>query len=271
MGGPKVPSTQDTTAGVLQAYQQYLPGLANAAAKSIPKIDQATLKSSQQTSPQYAALQQQLLAQFGPQAGAVGDLINRNSAMSGAQSDLGILNGPGEGIVRQGQDLARIADPEYYKNRELLSGGLEKLIGGQDPNVLTGGELTAATRGLNMIPGGVNPAGNPSMTTAIANAGVYGDALSQKRNQYSQALQTATGAAPALKSGTDTFQQALGRPSTSNVGTGQFSSSPQQNQAGAQFTQSALGGVTGIGAQTQQLAANRQTPLSVTGEAASSY
>lgn len=131
--------------------------------------EQQVINALRQVAPQKMQLSAQLLNQFGPQLAA-------------AQ--------PG---------ITKAAEPEYFSTRGLTSGAIGKMLSGMDPNAMTPGELESATRGVNRSNVFAGTAFGRSPTTAIANAGTFGQNLSNKRAQYMQGIGTATAALPTFR------------------------------------------------------------------------
>jgi hypothetical protein len=194
--GPKPPKMNVVGSTQYKQAQKFLPGLARTIAGTTPVIEQGKYNAAAQVSPQYASLDLMLKDAFGQKESDA----NAKIADANIRNLTNIQNTSGRDLASSNLELSKIADPEYYRTRETLSNGINSLVNGQDPNKLTDSELENATRGVNrtnIATGNVNP----SQTQTISNALTFGDELSKKRNQFSQALATATGALPTLKSG----------------------------------------------------------------------
>jgi len=221
------PNMSEVTRAQYRQAIRYLPQLSQVIAGTTPVMAQGQYNAAAQTSPQYAALDLALKNQYGvPTADANAAIASRNTSNL---SD--IFSGAGSDLIRSSTETAKIADPEYYRSREQLGAGVDKLLSGQDPNRLTEAELENATRGVNrtnIATGNVTP----SQTQTISNAMTFGDELSKKRALFGDALGRATGALPAMKSGADTFRQVTGQPGTSGLGDTNFGVQ-KQGESGA--------------------------------------
>jgi len=271
MGQPVPQTTQESMAQVLQAYSTYLPKVAQAAIGQIGPTEQAKLASSQAVSPGYSQLQADLFKQFGPQLAETGNQINAQNAQASAASDLSVLQGPGRDLVTSADALSRELNPGFYTARDEVGGGISKLLGGMDPNKLTSAELENQSRGLSRI-GATSAAGNPSMTSALANAGTFGDALSKKRSDYMGALQTATGGIGALAPTSDVLQTAVGRSSAMNTGADKFMGAKENTgQDAFSMAGNFMNTVAGTNQQANDLYQNRTTGADRALSAVSSY
>lgn len=221
-GDPAAPSASESTGQQMQALIQYLPSFLKTVSGQIQPTEQALINSSKAISPQKEQLSTDLYRQFGPQVNKIGSDIAAQNALSQSSSDAAVANsGSAKSLVQGTSDLSRLIDPEFYKNREATSAKYLDLIGGMDPNRLSGAEAANAERGLNRLnesSGNANTPNNP--TAAIANAGVFGQALNAKRSLLSQALAGFAPIQSGSRSGIDTFQMTTGKPSMPAFGQG---------------------------------------------------
>jgi len=235
-GGPIHQSTQETTASQLAAYIKYFPQLLQSVAGNTGTVERAQLGLSKELAPQQSALQADIARQFMPEFTQIGLDQARQQALGTAQTDAALLAGPGRDVVRNLTEAQRLADPEYFKQRELAMGALEKLFGSlSDPNAGMGAtERAEVERTLareNAARGNVAPTQMGTVEAAMR-FGSAGEARkSAKQAAISQAVQTAAGAAPSMRSGVDAFQVTTGKPS-SNVGVARFGD-VDANQGGA--------------------------------------
>lgn len=235
-GGPIHQSTQETTADQLAAYIKYFPQLLQSVAGNTGTVERAQLGLSKELAPQQSALQADIARQFMPEFTQIGLDQARQQALGTAQTDAALLAGPGRDVVRNLTEAQRLADPEYFKQRELAMGALEKLFGSlSDPNAGMGAtERAEVERTLareNAARGNVAPTQMGTVEAAMR-FGSAGEARkSAKQAAISQAVQTAAGAAPSMRSGVDAFQVTTGKPS-SNVGVARFGD-VDANQGGA--------------------------------------
>lgn len=224
MGGdPPAPTAQETTSEMLQAVIQHLPALVQVTGEVAPQSEADRLAVAQQYAPQWGALQQQMFDLYGPQLGQTAANIEAQARRATAAADADIMSGPGRDLVEQTLELQRLADPEYFALREQMGGQLGNLLGSIDVNGLSPSErreMEAALYRQNMARGNAT---NPSAITTLESANQFGSALQAKRNALGQALGVAAGAAPTLRTGIDTLQASLNRPSQApGLATSQF-------------------------------------------------
>lgn len=228
MGGdPQAPTPNESMEQVLKAYQDNLPGFLQTANTNILPTERAKLQAAQATGPGYAALQQQLYDTFGPAMSATGSKILEDQALAQAATDSKVLAGPGKELITQALEAQKLADPEYYKTRELASNRLGDLLGSIDlSGGLSKGENESISRRLAQENQARGTAIAPSQTDVVSGALKFGQAGRQRevenKNLLNSALQTANQAIPAFKSGTDVFQVATGKPSQANPGDNKF-------------------------------------------------
>ncbi len=267
MGDAPAPAANESMANVLQAYQQNLPGFLSTANANILPSEQARLNAAQTISPGYARLNAQLFDEIAPQLSQTGSNIARQEALNQAQTDAAVLAGPGADVVRQQNILQREIDPEYYAQRTNTSNNLSRLFDSIDlSGGLSGGETEAIRRGLAQEGQARGTSTSPSMTETVANATTYGAAANDRRNQarsqLTSALNTATGALPAMRSGTDAFQVATGRSSQPNSGNSQFTGVNQNlGQSTDAMANNVLNSATGLATQQNEINANRRDGL----------
>ena len=225
-GDPPAPTTQETTAQMMQAIQDYLPGVMGTVNTQILPNELAQLQASQAVSPGYAALQAQLYGTTGRDLNRIGNEIAQENALASASRDAAVMAGPGMDLIRQANAAQREIDPEYYATRAATSAGLADMF-----KPMSGGEEEAINRYLNRQNFGRGTLNVPSMSQVVQNAQTFGNA---SRDRLGQAIQMATSAMPQFRSGVDVFQQATGKPSFANTGEQRFMGARQE--AGQQST-----------------------------------
>lgn len=249
MGGdPHPTSTQESTAAVIDAYTKGLPGLMQAYNTQIGPNELAQLASSQATSPAYAKLQADIYGTTGKDLNRIGNEISDENALASTKRDLATYAGGGKDLIKQVSEAQAVADPEFYKNKMLLGQNLEKLL--NTGGTLNEGELSQIERGLNRLGQYSGNANAPSASNVAANALTFGQAGA---NKFNTALQLATAALPALKSGIDANQVATGKQSIANTGDQKFIGATQGagNQVAGQST-----GLLGAATQSENNRAN---------------
>ena len=260
-GDPPAPTTNESMASILEAYKANLPGLSNVIQQELLPMAQAQQNASAIINPQQAALQAELYAKYGPQLNQIGNQIAQQNAMSQATSDLNVLKGPGQELIKQGIEAQKLADPEFYTARAQTGDAVSKLLSSIDLSGLSGGERAEVERSLNRdnVARGTNA--TPTATSTVANAMTFGNALNNKRAQMNQAIQTATGFMGGAKSGVDPFQVATGRSSNNNTGESKFTGVQDVSQAGLNFGNNVLNQAGQMQQTAMGINANRRDSL----------
>jgi len=158
--------------GVLAAY----PSLAQAFADQIQPIDETLAASIESYFPRIAEVQ-------------------RQQALKDAEATRQIFTGDLPAFqqgARTVDQLAREFDPEFYKTRSTLAGGLNDLM---QPG-LTGGERSEVERAINQRSAQTGNLNSPANLETVANAATYGGAA---RDRFTQGLNLANQALPNLK------------------------------------------------------------------------
>jgi hypothetical protein len=220
---------------------------------------QYDLATQQAIAPQEQALAYGLNSEYAPKY-----------AQLGSTTDLNAIQGAGGQGVLAANKLQQQIDPEYFQGRAAANDKLQALLSGQDPNRLTGAEREDVARGLARSGYQSGELNTPSNQGAIEAAGVYGSALNAKRNNVANAINTATGALPQFRTGTDAFAQAT---SGARFGQTPFQGgqntavSGQSQQAGQQLGQNVLGLTGSLQQLRMQLDAQRRDKIDRTNEA----
>jgi hypothetical protein len=209
---PKITSTQESMDAVMKAMTENVGPYAEAVRQIIGPTEQAKVDANRMILPQQNALQYEQMREFLPKYTDI-DLANAKArAVGTVNQDTAALNqAKASGLVANALDLQKTADPEYYKNRELLSGKLGQMAA-FDPNKLSGSEVAQINRGLNQT-----SMGAPNLGAALQAASTFGSALAKRRGENQSYTQTIAGALPMMRSGFDPYQVATGK----NSGPGQ--------------------------------------------------
>lgn len=215
MGQPEI-NNQQINEQSMQALVKYLPEYLRTTAAGIGPTEMAKLQSAQQTAPGEAQLQYDIYSQFAPRFSAVGSDIAQQEAMRQAQSDLGLLRGPGGEIAQQLFNIQKTFDPEYFKMRENALAASNLLAGSmEDPNApMSAAERSEVDRSLarNNLARGTEA---PTATSAVSDAMAYGRAGEERKTRKQQNIAAILGAqagsAPAMQSGVDPGAAVLGR------------------------------------------------------------
>lgn len=177
-------------AGVTLGINRYLPSIFNTIAQA-----------QTQQAPAITESQLKLLQQYGPQFTEAESAMSSLGAKRAAESQLDIQKTITPELMARNQELARQADPEFYKTRANVSGAAEDLINSINPNGLTEGEMTLAERSQNRtnIGQGTQNTGSPS--AGIKSALGFDNRLSAKRDQLNSVLGNIGSFMPNMKSG----------------------------------------------------------------------
>jgi hypothetical protein len=216
MGAEKINSNQ-ISAESLQNLVNYLPQYMQAAAGQVLPTGQAQLEASKVLAPQQSQLEYDIYSRFAPMFSQVGTQIAGQQQLGQAANDLAVIRGAGGDLAKELTAAQRLADPEFYKMRELMLGGAEKLYGSlSDPSgELSGSERAEIDRTLarqNLARGTEAPTATSTVSDAMK-FGAAGEARkNQRQDQIAKALGVSASAAPAMKSGVDVGAATLGRP-----------------------------------------------------------
>jgi hypothetical protein len=226
-GGPTYQNSQETTGDMMKAWTQYMPELTRVTGENILPMELAQLQAQQQLAPQQAQLSYNLASQYLPQFTQLGVDQARQQAMGQAESDVALMAGPGRELAANTLAIQQVLDPEFYKSRGQAGDALTSLFGSlDDPTTgLSGAEREEVTRTLardNASRGNLDATQNSTVEAAMQMGSAGQARKSQKQAAIGQAVQAAAGAMPAFRTGVDALQLTTGRPSTPNVGLGQF-------------------------------------------------
>lgn len=221
---PPAQNPGESTAQTLQGLIQNLPDLVKVVGANILPYEQSMQNAANIIAPQNQQLQADLYSKFAPQLNKVGQDIYNSNVSNTAAADLNALKGPGadlnKEVLRQQEEI----DPEFFANRAAAGQKFQELLGGMDPNKLSGSELAQTERGINRL--NAQNGANPTASSTLLNAaGTFGNALTNKRSQLLQALDTFQGVQAGSKSGIDAFQTATGKPANNNYGANQLTGS----------------------------------------------
>lgn len=238
-GDAPAPTTQESTRDMLASLVAYMPDLTKAYTTALPALEQSSIDTKKQVSPQEAQLSLDLYKQFAPQANELGQQIYKSNQMAQAGTDAEIMAGPGKLLGANALEAAKVVDPEYYKTRAATADSYTKLLGSLDPTRLSEGELAAAERGANRMNFGAGLMGSTSRQAGLRNALMFDDRLTAKKGMLTQALGNAPGVAQSTKSGMDPYMMATGKTSYPQLGANALTGTTPSN-----FGQSA-GALTG--------------------------
>lgn len=219
-GDPAPPPNTESSQAVLDAYTHGLPQILKIMQDQVGPTDQAFFNSRQNIAPQEAALDTKMY---------------QDNAPALAQAGIGAANAAfdngGSALATKAQGLQRQVDQPWYDARDQAGGKLADLLGGMDPNQLTGAESANVERGLNRTNGANGTLNNPDNNAVLKNAMTFGSALDQKRSNVANAINSATQFLGQGKSGIDTFAQATGQTGTAQFGAPAYNSQGQGQNA----------------------------------------
>lgn len=226
---PKLAKPSKVGINVLQALKGYLPEYQKL-------IDGLAIPE--------AELNAKLFSQYLPQYSKAGSDVALQEQKAGVTNDLATMDAGGVDLASRALALERASSPEWASSMQTANKGFQDLIGGMDPNKLSGSEMANVERGvnrLNMRTGNINTG---DATTTTANAMQFGGALDAKRNNFANALNLFPGIASQSRSGVNTYDIATGKMAKPNVGTQMFT--PQQGSPTAQTAQREFFGASGV-------------------------
>ena len=230
---PQNSKTYRKAASLARSYQDFLPALTKAQAES-----------NAVTSRLDAENQLKLLQQLGPDFANQNVALDRIAQLGQAQTGLDLVG------------FEKLADPEFFKLRELIGKGGADLISGQDPNQLTEQEIANLELIQNRNNIGQGTANTGSPLAAVKAGMTFGDRLESKRNTFANTLSTLGAIAPNLRSSTFSTNSGAGLGAQSQIG-GAFNRSSSANQIGNQ----AYGANASNQQLSQQIAANKPSDL----------
>lgn len=273
MGSPTI-NASAISAKQMEDMIKYLPQYMAAAQKEILPTMQAQYEASKVMSPLQSQLEYDMYSKYGPQFAQVGSDIARQNALAQAGTDLSVVQGAGGQLADALLAAQKRADPEFYKNRELMSSQIQRLYDSlEDPNAgMTPTERMEVERNLarqNLARG----TEAPTATSTVADAMAFGQAGQQRKSQKQQAIANALGVgasvSPTMRSGIDVGAAMLNRPI---INTGESRLGAPIKSGGESF-QSAQNMFNTFGNQQMQAAIgnqNRKTGLDRANETMSS-
>lgn len=230
--GQKPQGAQESTDAMMQGYIKNLDDFVGATTRNMLPTEQAMLDVRRAINPAQQQIDYDIASKYLPMFSDLGVAQQGREAMGRAANDVELLRGPGRALVQENLAAQKLADPEYFNTRARTGQGVDLLFDSlDDPNEgLSGTERaeierstarTNAQRGIEA----------PTATSAVSAAMNFGNAgaarKSQKQQAIAQAMQAASMAMPALRSGVDVLQLTTGRPSMPNQGLARFG----ENQA----------------------------------------
>lgn len=255
MGGGLSTPKAESMASVLESYSKYLPGLISATAAQQPNIATNQLNATLATQPLYNALNLQQAQNYAVPLAQVGQDVQRSNALAGGETQLAQMRNTGVETGKMADQIARAANPNYYKVQDAASQQSQNLLNSINLNGLSAGEQNATERAVNQANQQGGNLGLNNATNTVSNAMNFGDRYNQKLGMMGQALGAANQTAnTAQNTGFNPVSLALGQPNAgtmSNFGTGTFANTnagTQNASAGNAFNfgQSLMGNMTSM-------------------------
>lgn len=213
-GKGRIDNTDESVEEVWQALRAWFPPSAQVIRDQYEPQAAAELDIAKKYSPELGKLGTELLNTAGRDISKVGRELSREEQLAAAQTEADILKGPGQEAFRSSLALQKEADPEYYKNREVLMGDLDKAFTALgDPNQLSAGESEGIARALGRTN---SPVSSPMQT--ISNAMTFGERQAQRRAEHANLINLRNSVTPNLKSGMDAGAVATRRTILPNFG-----------------------------------------------------
>ena len=173
---------------MLKSLAKYAPNAIYALADTAPYTARKQLEMDKELYPEYYAL-------------------DRANQLAGSQNELDIARGTGSELAAEAGRLQEVIDPEFYKSRAIVGDAINKYLGSYDPYKLSETEVAQIQRGLGATGGSMAP----SAMNTIKNAQTFGNAATQRWQNFGNALAQASSALPALKTGFSGFEVATRR------------------------------------------------------------
>jgi len=247
---PTVTPTSESMNSIMGAMIKNLPQYASTINSIIGPTQQAEVDANRQIVPQQNQLSLEQAQQYLPALTQLDTENAKTRALGTVASDTAALKAAqNSGLIEHALALQKQADPEYYKNRDVLSSKLGQMAQ-FDPNNLSGSEVANVNRGLNQT-----AAGAPNLGAALSAAATFGNALAKRRGENQGYVQTIASSLPTLRSGFDPYMVATGK----NSGPGQAAMGERGYQNGMSSTAQGYGNqMFGTAAQLQSQAAQNE-------------
>ncbi len=224
--GGQAPNLSSYTQAFGQSYNNQVPLALQNLQSAQNTADVGNVGTSQALTNAYSQMGLQNLLGYGSLYAGVGNQIQNQNALSGAQTNLQQILGPGGATALAANQLEQAVNPQYYMLRDATANQAANLVNSVNLNGLSGGEQAAVERSLNQSNYAKGNLGLDNATTAVGNAMNFGDYLNTKRTALGQALGSATGVMGGVNNTAwNPVATALSQPDAStqqNWGTSQF-------------------------------------------------
>ena len=211
-------NTDESSQEIIQAINAYLPEVMQAIRGQYDQQAGAEVGVAEKYSPKIADIASKLLGDYGEKFAAEGRDISKAEQLSAADTEAAIMEGAGGRTARAGLALQKEADPEAFRNREMLMSELDTAFGALGgPDKLSAGEEEGIARTLGRSNWGVNSPGQ-----SYLGAMTVGDNLARRRAEYNNLINLRNSVAPNLTSGIDMSALAGRRTVMPNFGLSQY-------------------------------------------------
>ena len=217
-------NTDESVQEIIQAISAYFPEAAKSIRSQYDPQASAEVGIAKKYTPELGKLATETLGTTGRDMSKIGRELSAQEQLDAAQTEADIMGGSGQKTAAAAVEAQKLADPEYFKQREALMKHLDTAFNamGDSPTEMSKGELEQIGRGLGRTNWSV---GSPMGT--ISNAMTFGDAASKRRGEYNNLINLQSSAMPQLKSGLNMPAIASSRTVLPNFG--------QQNYTGIQM------------------------------------
>ena len=237
-------NTDESIQEVIQAISAYFPEAAKAIRGQYRPQAEAEMGIAREYTPQMGKLATETLGTVGRDMSKIGRELSAEEQMAAAKTEADIMSGPGQQTARAAVEAQKLADPEYFAQREAIVDNLDKVFAsmGNDPTSLSKGEQEQIARGL----GRTNARVSTPMST-ISNAMTFGDAASKRRNEYANLINLRGNMTGALRSGLNMPAIASNRTVLPNFGQANYTGIQMPGVSNANTLGSSfMGGTFGI-------------------------
>ncbi len=245
--GTEVPRAGKQLKQLVNTYERETPRYAQTNVdilkKVVPQLNELELQQYLQNASGYADINRQ---------------IQNKDALNSISLDQQALAGGGRDLALQAMELERLTSPEWAKSMQVANQGFQSLIGGMDPNKLSGAEMANVERGVNRLNARTGNLNTADSTTTAANAMQFGGALDAKRQQFGQALNLFPGISAQSRSTVDAYGIGTGKNSKASFSPQSFQTGAAASSVNAQ-NQGLMDTLTGVQNQRNQLNYTRKT------------
>ncbi len=206
-GSYKAPGLEDQTKKLFETFQKYLP-----------QFTEAQQSNTEKFTPRQNALDYSQYSQYAPLFSQAGNQLQGQEI----GQNLSNIQGQGTQLVNAARGLEDAASPAFAAQRDATTAGYLSLLGGMDPNKLSGSEMANVERGVNRVAARTGNLNTGDATSTTSAAMQFGGALDAKKQNFAQALNLFPGMATASKSNMDSFNIGTGKTAAQNVGLQQY-------------------------------------------------